>query len=169
MAGRIRDADVVLVRERARIDEVIGERLQLRPAGGGRLKGLCPFHDEKSPSFNVNPSLGFFHCFGCGQSGDVITFLRDSEHLSFVEAVEMLAGRYGIQLTYEQGSAAPGRQTSQRTRLVEANRAATAFFTEQLATPGAAGARTFLAERGSTGTPRRRTRWATRPRAGTCW
>ncbi len=148
MAGRIRDADVVLVRERARIDEVIGERLQLRPAGGGRLKGLCPFHDEKSPSFNVNPSLGFFHCFGCGVSGDVITFLRDSEHLSFVEAVEMLAGRYGIQLTYEQGSAAPGRQTSQRTRLVEANRAATAFFTEQLATPGAAAARTFLAERG---------------------
>ena len=62
MAGRIRDADVVLVRERARIDEVIGERLQLRPAGGGRLKGLCPFHDEKSPSFNVNPSLGFYHC-----------------------------------------------------------------------------------------------------------
>ena len=148
MAGRIRDADVVLVRERARIDEVIGERLQLRPAGGGRLKGLCPFHDEKSPSFNVNPSLGFYHCFGCTASGDVITFLRESEHVSFVEAVEMLAGRYGIQLTYEQGSAAPGRQSSQRTRLVEANRAATAFFTEQLAGPGAGAARAFLAERG---------------------
>ena len=148
MAGRIRDADVVLVRERARIDEVIGERLQLRPAGGGRLKGLCPFHDEKSPSFNVNPALGFFHCFGCGVSGDVITFLRDSEHLSFVEAVEMLAGRYGIVLTYEQGSAAPGRQSSQRTRLVEANRAAVTFFAEQLESPPAAAARAFLAERG---------------------
>ena len=148
MAGRIRDADVVLVRERARIDEVIGERLQLRPAGGGRLKGLCPFHDEKSPSFNVNPALGFYHCFGCGVSGDVIGFLRDSEHLSFVEAVEMLAGRYGVQLTYEQGSAAPGRQSSQRTRLVEANRAAAAFYLEQLAGPGAGVARTFLAERG---------------------
>ncbi|HEU0102004.1 MAG TPA: DNA primase [Mycobacteriales bacterium] len=148
MAGRIRDADVVLVRERARIDEVIGERLQLRPAGGGRLKGLCPFHDEKSPSFYVTPTLGFYYCFGCTASGDVITFLRDSEHLSFVEAVEMLAGRYGVQLTYEQGSAAPGRQSSQRTRLVEANRAATAFYTEQLSTPGALAAQTFLAERG---------------------
>ncbi len=148
MAGRIRDADVVLVRERARIDEVIGERLQLRPAGGGRLKGLCPFHDEKSPSFNVNPTLGFYHCFGCGVSGDVITFLRESEHLSFVEAVEMLAGRYAITLTYEQGSAAPGRQSSQRTRLVEANRAAAAFFAEQLSGPAAGTARTFLAERG---------------------
>ncbi len=148
MAGRIRDADVVLVRERARIDEVVGERLALRPAGGGRLKGLCPFHDEKTPSFSVNPSLGFFHCFGCGASGDVISFLRDSEHLSFVEAVEMLAGRYGVQLTYEQGSAAPRQQGSQRTRLVEVNRATAAFFTEQLGAPGAGAARTFLAERG---------------------
>ncbi len=148
MAGRIRDADIVLVRERARIDEVIGERLQLRPAGGGRLKGLCPFHDEKSPSFNVNPSLGFYHCFGCTASGDVITFLREAEHVSFVEAVEMLAGRYGIQLTYERGSAAPGRQSSQRTRLVEANRAAAAFFSEQLAGPAAGAARGFLADRG---------------------
>jgi len=148
VAGRIRDQDVVAVRERARIDEVVGERLQLRPAGGGRLKGLCPFHDEKSPSFSVNTSLGFYHCFGCGASGDVISFLRDSEHLSFVEAVELLAGRYGIQLTYEQGGAAAGRQSSQRTRYVEANKLAAAFFTDQLAGPGAAAARAFLAERG---------------------
>ena len=144
MAGRIRDADVVLVRERARIDEVVGERLQLRPAGGGRLKGLCPFHDEKSPSFSVNPTLGFFHCFGCGESGDVISFLRNAEHLSFVEAVEMLAGRYGVQLTYEQGSAAPGRQSSQRTRLVEAHKLAQAFYTEQLGSPAALAARTYV-------------------------
>ena len=148
MPGRIRDADVVLVRERAAIEDVIGERIQLRPAGGGRLKGLCPFHDEKSPSFSVNPSLNLYHCFGCGESGDVITFLRNSEHLSFVEAIELLAGRYSVQLTYEQGSAAAGRQSSQRTRLVEANRAAAAFFAEQLAGPGAGAARTFLAERG---------------------
>ncbi len=148
MAGRIRDADVVAVRERARIDEVVGERLQLRAAGGGRLKGLCPFHDEKTPSFSVNPALGLFHCFGCGESGDVITFLRATEHLSFVEAVEALAGRYGVQLTYEQGSASSGRQSSQRARLSEANRLAQAFYAEQLATPAAAGARAFLAERG---------------------
>jgi DNA primase len=146
--GRIRDADIVTVRERADIADVIGERIQLKPAGGGRLKGLCPFHDEKSPSFSVNPSLGFYHCFGCGESGDVISFLRNSEHLSFVEAIELLAGRYNIQLTYEQGGAAAGRQTSQRTRLVEANKVAQAFFAEQLATPGAGAARTFLAERG---------------------
>ncbi len=148
MAGRIRDANIVAIRERARIDEVVGERLQLRPAGGGRLKGLCPFHDEKTPSFSVNPSLGVYHCFGCGESGDVITFLRQSEHLSFVEAVEVLAGRYGVTLTYEQGSAAPGRQSSQRTRLLEANRRAADFFAEQLAGPSAGAARQFLAERG---------------------
>ena len=108
MAGRIRDQDVVLVRERASIADVVGERVQLRPAGSGRLKGLCPFHDEKSPSFSVNPSLGYFFCFGCGQSGDVISFLREAEHLSFVEAVELLAGRYGVQLTYVRAASAAG-------------------------------------------------------------
>ncbi len=148
MAGRIRDADVVTVRERASLVDIVGERVQLRPAGGGRLKGLCPFHDEKSPSFSVNPQLNVYHCFGCGQSGDVITFLRESEHLSFVEAIELLAGRFGIELTYERGNAAAGRQSSQRTRFVEANKVAAAFFTEQLASPCAEVARQFLAERG---------------------
>jgi DNA primase len=148
VAGRIRDDDVVLVRERAPIADVIGESVQLRPAGGGRLKGLCPFHDEKTPSFNVNPALGFYMCFGCGESGDVISFVRNTEHLSFVETVERLAGRYGVQLRYEQGSAAAGRQTSQRTRLVEAHRLAAAFYAEQLGSNEAAPARQFLAERG---------------------
>jgi DNA primase len=90
VAGRIRDEDVVLVRERAPIADVVGESVQLRPAGGGRLKGLCPFHDEKTPSFNVNPALGYYMCFGCGESGDVISFVRGTEHLSFVETVERL-------------------------------------------------------------------------------
>jgi DNA primase len=148
VAGRIRDDDVVLVRERAPIADVIGEAVQLRPAGGGRLKGLCPFHDEKTPSFNVNPVLGYYMCFGCGESGDVISFVRNTEHLSFVETVERLAGRYGVQLRYEQGSAAAGRQTSQRTRLVEAHRLAAEFFGEQLATSEAETGRQFLAERG---------------------
>ncbi|HWG93262.1 MAG TPA: DNA primase [Mycobacteriales bacterium] len=148
MAGRIRDDDVVLVRERAPIADVIGESVQLRPAGGGRLKGLCPFHDEKTPSFNVNPQLGFYMCFGCGESGDVISFVRNTEHLSFVETVERLAARYGVQLRYEQGSAAAGRQASQRTRLVEAHRLAQEFYAEQLGTPQAAAGRQFLAERG---------------------
>ena len=148
MAGRIRDEDVVLVRERAPIADVVGESVQLRPAGGGRLKGLCPFHDEKSPSFNVNPSLGYYMCFGCGESGDVISFVRGTEHLSFVETVERLAQRYGVTLTYEQGSAAAGRQSSQRTRLVEAHRLAQTWYAEQLATPEAVAGRRFLAERG---------------------
>jgi DNA primase len=148
VAGRIRDEDVVLVRERAAIADVVGESVQLRSAGGGRLKGLCPFHDEKTPSFNVNPALGFYTCFGCGESGDVITFVRNSEHLSFVEAVERLAGRYGVQLQYEQGGSAAGRNTGQRTRLVEAHRLAQEFFVEHLAGAEAVIGRTFLAERG---------------------
>ena len=76
MAGRIRNEDVVLVRERARIDEVVREHVSLKSAGGASLKGLCPFHDEKSPSFHVTPSKGFWYCFGCGEGGDVIGFLQ---------------------------------------------------------------------------------------------
>jgi DNA primase len=148
VAGRIRDEDVVLLRERAPIADVIGESVQLRPAGGGRLKGLCPFHDEKTPSFNVNPALGYYMCFGCGESGDVISFVRGTEHLSFVETVERLAQRYNVPLHYEQGTAAAGRQASQRTRLVEAHRLAAAWYAEQLATPEAVTGRQFLAERG---------------------
>jgi len=148
VAGRIRDEDVVLVRERAAIAEVVGESVQLRPAGGGRLKGLCPFHDEKTPSFNVNPALGYYMCFGCGESGDVISFVRGTEHLSFVETVERLAQRYGVTLTYEQGSAAAGRQSSQRSRLLEAHRVAAQWYGEQLGSPEAVVGRRFLAERG---------------------
>jgi DNA primase len=148
VAGRIRDEDVVVVRERAAIADVIGESVQLRPAGGGRLKGLCPFHDEKTPSFNVNPALGYYMCFGCGESGDVISFVRNTEHLSFVETVERLAHRYGVQLTYEQGNATAGRQASQRSRLVEAHRHAAEWFAEQLGSAEAVTARQFLAERG---------------------
>ena len=88
MAGRIRDEDVNAVRDASGIADVIGEHIQLRSAGGGNLKGLCPFHDEKSPSFNVTPARGLWHCFGCGEGGDVITFLTKLEHLSFNEAVE---------------------------------------------------------------------------------
>ena len=149
MAGRIRDDDVALVRERSRIDEVVGEYVQLRAAGGGSLKGLCPFHDEKSPSFNVNPSKGYYHCFGCSEGGDVFSFLQKVDHLTFAESVERLAGRYGVQLRYEEGGSAAGRDRAPKTRFVEANRAAQAFFAEQLASsPEAAIGRAFLEERG---------------------
>ena len=112
MAGRIRDEDIAEVREKARIDEVVSQYVTLRNAGGGSQKGLCPFHDEKSPSFNVNPSRGFFHCFGCGEGGDVITFLMKIDGLAFVEAVERLADKYGVQLRREDGatSATTGRR-----------------------------------------------------------
>jgi DNA primase len=148
VAGRIRDEDVVLVKERADIADVIGEVVTLRPAGGGNLKGLCPFHDEKSPSFSVRPSVGSFHCFGCQVGGDVISFMMQIDHLTFAETVERLADRYGIQLRYEEGGHTPGRQQGQRTRLVEATKAAAEFYAEQLAGPGAVAGRQFLAERG---------------------
>ena len=145
MAGRIRDEDIALVRERSPVEDVIGERVALRAAGGGNLKGLCPFHDEKSPSFNVTPARGLWHCFGCGLGGDVIAFVQRTDGLSFAEAVERLADRGGVRLRYEQGGAAPSRPQGQRTRLVEANRQAAAFYAAQLASaPEAQPARDFL-------------------------
>ncbi len=148
MAGRIRDEDLALVRERSPVEEVIGEYLQLKSAGGGSLKGLCPFHDEKTPSFNVTPARGMWYCFSCTEGGDVITFVRKIDGLSFTEAIERLAARAGIELRYEQGGAVPGKEQSQRRRLLEAHRAATEFYIDQLSTPAAADGRSFLAERG---------------------
>ncbi|HEY0452720.1 DNA primase [Actinophytocola sp.] len=148
MAGRIRESDIAQVRERNRIDDVVGEYVSLRRAGGGALKGLCPFHDEKTPSFNVRSTHGTFHCFGCGEGGDVIAFLMKIDHLSFVEAVERLAERTGVQLTYEGGAPTRQKDKGTRTRLVDAHRAAAEFYAEQLHTPDAVKAREFLAERG---------------------
>jgi DNA primase len=148
MPGRIRDEDIALVRERSAVDEVIGEHLQLRNAGGGSLKGLCPFHDEKTPSFNVTPARGLWYCFSCAEGGDVIKFVQKIDSLGFAEAVERLAARIGIELRYEQGGHVPGQEHTQRRRLIEAHRAAADFFREQLTTPGAAPAREFLASRG---------------------
>jgi DNA primase len=148
VAGRINDEDVKAVRDAVPIDSVVSEYLQLRNAGGGNLKGLCPFHDEKSPSFHVSPSKGLFHCFGCQEGGDTLAFVMKVEHLSFSETVERLAGQAGITLRYEQGGYAPGRQQGERTRLVEAHKAAAAYYAEQLASPEAEIGRVFLHERG---------------------
>ena len=121
MAGRIRDDDIAEVRDKARIDEVVSQYVTLRNAGGGSQKGLCPFHDEKSPSFNVNPTRQFWHCFGCGEGGDVFNFLMKIDGLSFVEAVERLAEKYGVQLRREEGDARDERPKGpQRSRLIEA-------------------------------------------------
>jgi DNA primase len=148
VAGRISDEDIALVRERSSIAEVVGEHIQLRNAGGGNLKGLCPFHEEKSPSFNVTPSRGYWYCFGCAEGGDVITFVRKLEHLTFTEAIERLAQRAGIQLRYEQGGYVPGREHGERSRLIEAHKAAAEFYASLLAEAEAAPGRRFLSERG---------------------
>jgi DNA primase len=152
VAGRIRDEDIALVRERSPIADVVGEYVALRSAGGGALKGLCPFHEEKSPSFQVSPVRGLYHCFGCGVGGDVIRFVERIDHLSFAEAVERLAARAGIQLRYEQGGSAPTRPQGQRSRLVEANRLAAQFYAERLGQPEAGPAQEFLTQRGFDGT-----------------
>lgn len=148
MAGRINDDDVKAVRDAVPIDAVVSEYLQLRNAGGGNLKGLCPFHDEKSPSFQISPSKGLYYCFGCQEGGDTVDFVMKIDHLSFAETIERLASQAGITLRYEQGSATPGRQQGERTRLVEAHRAAAQFYVEQLESPEAEIGRKFLAERG---------------------
>jgi DNA primase len=144
--ARILQADVEEVKSRTNIADIVGERVALKSAGVGSMKGLCPFHDEKSPSFHVRPQVGFYHCFGCGASGDVYSFLREMDHVSFTEAVERLAGRVGYALHYEDGGAAP--ETSGRSRLYAANTAAAEYFRGQLLSPEAESARRFLGERG---------------------
>ncbi|MEV7681818.1 DNA primase [Streptomyces sp. NPDC088341] len=148
MAGRINDDDVKAVRDAVPIDAVVSEYLQLRSAGGGNLKGLCPFHDEKSPSFQVSPGKGLFHCFGCQEGGDTIAFVMKIDHLSFSETVERLAAQAGITLRYEEGGYNPASQRGERTRLVEAHRIAARFYAEQLGGAEAEAGRAFLAERG---------------------
>lgn len=148
MAGRINDDDVKAVRDAVPIDSVVSEYLQLRNAGGGNLKGLCPFHDEKSPSFQVSPSKGLFHCFGCQEGGDTLTFVMKVDHLSFSEAVERLAAKAGITLRYEEGGYNPSHQRGERIRLVEAHQVAARFYVEQLDGAEAEIGRKFLAERG---------------------
>ena len=150
MAGRIRAEDIVAVKERSSIVDVVRDHVTLRPAGVGAMKGLCPFHDEKTPSFTVRESAGSFHCFGCGEGGDVVAFIQKVDHLSFVEAVERLAGRLGMELRREEGGG-PGREEGigRRTRLVEAHRIAQEFYASRLldGQPESRLARDFLRER----------------------
>jgi DNA primase len=148
MSGRIRDIDVTYVRDHSPIDEVVGEYVQLKGAGGGQKKGLCPFHDEKTPSFHVTPSRGYFHCFGCQTGGDVIAFVMKIDHLTFMETIERLAERIGYQLTYEQSSGGTKAPAGQRSRLIAAHVEAVSFYKDQLQLPEAAHARDLLIKRG---------------------
>ncbi|MEI2779617.1 MAG: DNA primase [Tetrasphaera sp.] len=150
MAGRIRAEDIALVKERTSIVDIVRDHVTLRPAGVGTLKGLCPFHDEKTPSFTVRDAVGTFHCFGCGEGGDVVAFVEKVDHLTFVEAIERLAGRLGMELRREEGGGpGPGEGIGRRTRLIEAHRIAQEFYAERLldGRPDSRAARDFLRER----------------------
>jgi DNA primase len=145
--GRISDRDIAAIREQVRIEDVVGDYVQLRRAGADSMKGLCPFHDEKSPSFHVRPNHGHFHCFGCGEGGDVYAFILKIEHVSFVEAVEMLADRIGYSVTYSGGGTSVQRDRGSRSRLTAANAAAQEFYAAALESEEAAPARKYLTER----------------------
>ncbi|MCU1566431.1 MAG: primase [Pseudarthrobacter sp.] len=149
MPGLIKREDIDEVRQRTDIKEVVDGYVTLKGAGLGTFKGLCPFHDERSPSFTVRPQVGRYHCFGCGEDGDVIAFVQKQDHSSFQEAVEKLAARIGYELRYEDGGTGPNREeVGRRQRLLDAHKVADEFFQAQLLTPGAAEARTFLHGRG---------------------
>ncbi len=147
MAGRISARDIEEVKSRVNIADVVSDYLALRPAGVGSLKGLCPFHDEKSPSFTVKPNDGFYKCFGCGEGGDVYKFLQNLDHISFYEAVEKLAGRVGYTLTYEEGGG-PSPDHGLKNRILEANNAAALFYQSQIMSDAAETGREFLKSRG---------------------
>ncbi len=148
MAGRIPDRDIAAIREKVRIEDVVGDYVQLRRAGADSMKGLCPFHDEKSPSFHVRPNHGHFHCFGCGEGGDVYAFIQKIEHVTFVEAVELLADKVGYTVTYTGGSTTNvQRDRGSRSRLLAANAAAQEFYAQALSSDEAAEARKYLTER----------------------
>ena len=146
MAGLIRRSDIDEVRARTNIADIVGDYVSLKSAGGGSMKGLCPFHEERSPSFHVRPQVGFYHCFGCGEGGDVFTFLQKMDHVSFSEAVERMAARLGYELRYEDGGQASDHGA--RARILAANAAASEFYVAQLSTPEAEPGRAFLGERG---------------------
>lgn len=149
MAGRITKESIEEVRSRARLDEVVSQYVQLKPGGADSLKGLCPFHDEKTPSFHVRPVAGYYHCFGCDESGDVINFVQQIEHLSFREAVEYLAGKTHVVLQYEEGTGEQREHRGpQKTRLIEAHRVAVEFYAKQLRTEAGRPALDYLRGRG---------------------
>jgi len=143
---RIVEEDLASVRERARIEDVVGSYVTLRRAGAD-MTGLCPFHDEKTPSFHVTPSKGLFYCFGCGAGGDAIKFVQQIENLGYAEAIQQLADRFGIELHYEDGPSR-GPSAGLRQRILAANQAAADFFAAQLLTPAGLPARRMLGERG---------------------
>ena len=147
MAGMIKKEDVEKVRAAADLYDIVSASVTLKPSGTGTYVGLCPFHDEKTPSFSVRPSLGVWHCFGCGLGGDVFGYVEQQENIDFREAVEVLADRYHIELHYESGSGRNEHTGSKRARLLEANEEAQRFFVSQIMSKEALAARKLLGGR----------------------
>src|SRR5262245_7939916 len=144
----ISDEHISQIRDRADIVQVIGQHVQLKKAGRN-WKGLCPFHGEKTPSFNVQPDKGRFHCFGCQKNGDVFTFVMEIEGKSFVEAAEQLGARFGIAVPKVDESPELRKARGERVAMLDINRLATAFFRDVLAdAKRGEAARAYLAKRG---------------------
>ena len=144
MPGMILKEDIEKVRATADLYDIVSATVSLKPSGTGTYVGLCPFHDEKTPSFSVRPALGVWHCFGCGLGGDVFGYIEHQENVDFRDAVELLADKYHIELRYDQSSAKKEHTGSKRARLLEANEAAQEFFVSQLMTKDALAARKLL-------------------------
>src|SRR5271155_2325857 len=138
------------LKQRADIVRLIGEHVRLQKSGQQNWKGLCPFHSEKSPSFSVHETRQFYHCFGCGESGDVFKFFQKLDNSTFPEAVKTVARKMGIEVPAGAFGASDGVPSGLRTALIELHERASAFFQEQLKTPAAAGAREYLTSRGIT-------------------
>ena len=139
--------DVEKVRAAADLYDIVSASVTLRPSGTGTFVGLCPFHDEKTPSFSVRPALGVWHCFGCGLGGDVFGYVEHQENIDFREAVELLADKYHIELHYENSGGRTEHSGSKRARLIEANEEAQRFFMSQIMSKEALAARKLLGGR----------------------
>jgi DNA primase len=149
VAGRIRDDDIQVVKDRTDLVQVASQYLTLKKAGADRMVGLCPFHQEKTPSFGISPSKQLYYCHGCGAGGDAIRFIRELEHLSYVEAVERLAQQAGVTLRYEGDSPEARRAAARKHALYRANEQAAEVFSSMLAEgKEAADAREYTGARG---------------------
>ena len=147
--SRIRQEDIEAVKERTDIVPLVSQYLALKKSGHDSMSGLCPFHQEKTASFSVSPSKGVFYCFGCGKGGDAITFLRELESLSYVEAVERLAQLAGVTLRFEGDSATERRAAQRRNSLFKANEEAAKLYQRMLLDGREAeDARAYVQERG---------------------
>src|SRR5512135_295422 len=137
------------VKQQADIVRIVGDYVKLKKSGAQNFTGLCPFHNEKTPSFSVHATRQFYHCFGCGVSGDVFSFVQKIENVSFPEAVRLVAQKLGVPMPKQRfDSPAEAKEAKLRGALIDLHEKACAFFEEQLRRPEAAHAREYLKGRG---------------------